>query len=111
VLVGVPLAAIVGNDPLGQSFGTHPSVARRHERVLRFGTLPQSPRRSPFAAPAGLSSWRAWAGASLVLTLCALMIVLVPLMLYLLVAVTLLALMVGMMWVMVLLLPLRWLLG
>ncbi len=99
-----------GSPPIGQQFGTHPSVAARHSRVIRLGAQTQGSygKRSPLA---GMSGWRAWLVAALTLALGVLTIIAVPLMLYLMIAVTLLALVVGMMYVMIVLLPLRWLLG
>jgi Zn-dependent protease with chaperone function len=99
------------DPPLGQSFGTHPSVAARHRRVVRMTLLPQGPKSSIRATFAGISGFRGWLAASLTLFAGVLMVVCVPLMLYLMIMVTMLSLMVGMMWVMIVLLPLRWLLS
>ena len=73
--------------------------------------LPRSPESSIRTRFEGISGFRAWLAASLTLIAFALMVVLVPAMLYLMIAVTMLSLMVGMAWVMIVLLPFRWLLG
>jgi hypothetical protein len=75
------------------------------------GAMPpasQGERASPLS---GVSGPRRLLVAALLTVLAACFIVLVPLMLYLMLAVTLLALTVGMMCVMIVLAPLRWLLG
>jgi hypothetical protein len=94
------------SDPLGQSFGTHPSTATRHARVVRLGaTATAHPTTN------GPSGPRGWLVTGLMGLVAVLMVALAPLMLYLMMAVTLLALVVGMMFVMVVLAPLRWLLN
>jgi Zn-dependent protease with chaperone function len=105
-----PTSIASGDPPIGQSFGTHPSVGARHRRVVRMTLLPQSQESSIRTTFAGMSGLRGWLVGSLSLAIVVLMVLLVPLMLYLMIAVTMLALMVGMMWVMIVLLPLRWLL-
>jgi Zn-dependent protease with chaperone function len=97
--------------PLGQQFGTHPSVSARHGRVLRLGASLRPPTGAAATPLRGVSGWRAVLVLSLTIMASVLAILLVPLMLYLMIAVTLMALMVGMMYVMLVLLPLRWLLG
>ena len=100
-----------GDPPIGQSFGTHPSIEARHRRVVRMGLQPQGPTsaiHTRFAGATGLRGGLAW---SLSVLTAGLMVLLVPLMLYLMIAVTMLALMVGMFWVMIVLLPLHKLLG
>jgi Zn-dependent protease with chaperone function len=106
-----PTGVVGGDPPIGQFFGTHPSVAARHRKVVRMSFLPRDTQRSIRTMFAGISGFRGWLAASLVLFAAVLMVLLVPLMLYLMIAVTMLALMVGMMWVMIVLLPLRWLLS
>ena len=107
------LVAPTGVDssiPLGQTFGTHPSVSARHDRVVRLGAMAAAAgaARNPLT---GLSTPSQWLIAALGVVLVALVCIAVPLMLYLMIAVTLLALVIGMMVVMVALAPLRWLLG
>ena len=106
-----PTSIASGEPPIGQSFGTHPSVAARHRRVVSMTFLPRAPTSSIRTTFAGISGFRGWLVASLAVFAFVLMVLLVPLMLYLMIAVTMLALMVGMAWVMIVLLPLRWLLG
>jgi len=111
LFVVAPMNIGSGEPPIGQSFGTHPSVAARHRRVVRMSFLPRIPESSIRTRFEGISGWRQWLTASLSLIAFALMVVLVPAMLYLMIAVTMLSLMVGMAWVMIVLLPFRWLLG
>jgi hypothetical protein len=76
---------------------------------VRLGALAtQAANASPLS---GVSGPRRWLVGALVALACTLLLVLVPLMLYLMIAVTLFALVIGMMFVMVALAPLRWLLG
>jgi Zn-dependent protease with chaperone function len=100
-----------GDSPIGQSFGTHPSVAARHRRVVRMTLQPQAQASSKRDAFAGVSGVRSGIVVSLSVALALLMALLVPLMLYLMIAVTMLALGVGMIWVLIVLLPLHRLLG
>jgi hypothetical protein len=97
--------------PIGQSFGTHPEVAKRHRRVVRMSFLPRSAHRSAQEPFMRASEFRDRIGLVLGALAFALMVLLVPLMLYLMIMVTLLALGVGMMWVLLVLLPVRWLLS
>jgi Zn-dependent protease with chaperone function len=102
---------IASNDPLGQTFGTHPTVARRHERVMRMLGMTGSSQGANPSPLSGVSGPRRLLVGVLLALLTVLLIALVPLMLYLMIAVTLFALVVGMLFVMIVLAPLRWLLG
>ena len=100
-----------GDPPIGQSFGTHPSVAARHQRAVRMSLLPQGRASSIRSSLGGVSGVRGGLAVSLSALAAVLMVLLVPLMLYLMIAVTMLALAVGMVWVLIVLLPLHSLLS
>lgn len=97
--------------PIGQAYGTHPSAGARHDRAVRMGAMPPASQGASASPLSGVSGPRRLLVAALLALLAALLIILVPLMLYLMLAITLLALAVGMMCVMIVLAPLRWLLG
>ena len=97
--------------PLGLFFGTHPSLAKRHRRVAKMGLLGASDDPSQFAALARLTPGRRLLVGVLFALLVPLVGIAIYLMLYLIVALTLLSLVVGMMYVLVVVLPIRWLLG
>jgi hypothetical protein len=97
---------IASNDPLGQTFGTHPTVAKRHHRVVRMGAT-GSAQGTTSSSLSGVSGPRRLLVGVLLAILTVLLIALVPLMLYLMIAVTLFALVVGMLFVMIVLAPLR----
>jgi Zn-dependent protease with chaperone function len=101
---------VSGDLPIGQSFGTHPSIGARYTRVIRMTSLPV-PESSILTSLRAMSGWRAGVAVSLSVVVVALMVILVPLMLYAMIAVTMLSLMAGMMWVMIALMPIHWLLG
>ena len=107
IFLVAPTSFTSGERPIGQSFGTHPEVVARHRRVVRMSFLP----RSTQAAFLRTSHFRGWLGLVLTALAFALTVLLVPLMLYLMILVTLFALGVGMVWVLVVLLPVRWLLS
>ena len=110
IFLVAPTGFTSGERPIGQSFSTHPAIATRHRRVVRMSFLPGSSSLSsqePFLRTSEPRRWLGLALASLALTLA---VLLVPLMLYLMILVTLLALGVGTVWVLIVLLPLRWLL-
>jgi Zn-dependent protease with chaperone function len=105
IFLVAPTGFASGGRPIGQSFGTHPKVATRHGRVVRMSFLPRNAGRAAQEPLARLSDSRNWLGLFLAALALALTILLVPLMLYLMFAVTLLALGVGMIWVLIVLLP------
>lgn len=110
IFLVAPTGFTSAERPIGQSFGTHPGIATRHKRVVRMSFLPRSSSpasQEPFLRTSQPRHWLGLALAALALTLA---VLLVPLMLYLMILVTLLALGVGMVWVLIVLLPLRWLL-
>lgn len=106
-----PLEFADDNAPLGFMFGTHPSLSKRHRRVAKMGLLAQGGDPSQFGALAALpTSVRLLVGV-LLAVLVPLVGLMIYLMLYLIVALTLLSLVVGMMYVLAVLMPIRWLFG
>jgi Zn-dependent protease with chaperone function len=110
LFVAAPPNEFADDDaPLGFFFGTHPSLSKRHRRVARMGLLARGQDPSQLAALAALPP----GGRLLVGVLLAVLVPLIGLMIYLLlyliVALTLLSLVVGMLYVLVVLLPFRWL--
>lgn len=111
IFLVAPTSFTAGERPIGQSFNTHPEVAARYRRVVRMSFSPRSSLRSTQEASVRTSALRDGLGLVLGAVALVLTVLLVPLMLYLMILVTLLALGVGMVWVLMLLLPLRWLLS
>ena len=96
---------------LGFFFGTHPSLSKRHQRVTKMGLLAQNADQSRFAALSAMSLRHRLIVGVLLVILVPLVAAVIYLMLYLIVALTGLSLMVGMMYLLAVLLPIRWLLG
>jgi Zn-dependent protease with chaperone function len=111
LFVVAPTSVPGGDSPIGQSFGTHPPVAARHQRVVRMTLLPSVEAGSTRGSLSGVSGLRGGIAVSLSVAIVVLMALLVPLMLYLMIAVTMLALGVGMVWVLTVLLPVHSLLS
>ncbi len=97
--------------PVGFFFDTHPSPGKRHQRVARMGLIAQGADPSRFAALLALPRGPRLLASGLLALIVPLAGAAIYLMLYLIVALTGFSLAVGMIYVLVVLMPIRWLLG
>ncbi len=112
LFVAEPPNKFADNDrALGFFFGTHPSLGKRHQRVARMGLLARSADASQFAELLALPIGRRLLVLGLLALVLPLIALAIYLMLYLVVTLTLFSLVVGMIYVLAVILPIRWLLG
>jgi heat shock protein HtpX len=96
--------------PVGFFFGTHASLGKRHERVTRMGLLARREDTSEFARLSALPVRHRWLVGGLLALLVPLIGATIYLMLYLIVVLTGFSLVVGMIYVLAVIMPLRWML-